>query len=120
MVIIVAVVLFSYWRSRVASKRESQAISAAESADQELIGSLRTALPMGSTLDRVRKELENRKLTVPDYYDNQLLLERGTEPSLAWYCGPINRYVTFTFDPSPGDGPQLKSITRETRALNCL
>jgi hypothetical protein len=120
LVIIMTSVLFSNWRSRVVHRRELQEVSAAESADQKFIASLRTSLPMGTPLEQVRKELEDRKLNIPDYSDGQLLLERGTEPSQVWYCGPISRYVTLTFTPSLGAEPRLKSINRETRALNCL
>ena len=107
--------LFSYWRSRLNSAREAKAILAAEQADETLVSTLRAAIPMGSTLAQVRRDLEARKLDVPDYFNNQLLLARGTEPSQVWYCGPISRYVTFSFVLSPDGDPQLKSIARETR-----
>jgi len=113
-------ILLSYWRHRVDSARESQAILSAEKADEAMIATLRATIPAGSTLDQVRKELEARKFNVPDYFNNQLLLAQGTEPSQVWYCGPITRYVALTFLPSPDGNLQLKSIERETRAENCL
>jgi type II secretory pathway pseudopilin PulG len=118
--IILTGIVVSYWRASLASARDSQAILAAENADKALIASLRSALPPGSTLAQTRKELEDRKFNVPVYFNNELLLSQGTEPSQVWYCGPISRYVSLTFLPSPDGRPQLKGIERETRGEDCL
>jgi hypothetical protein len=118
--IILSSILVLCWSFRARSVRESNAILSAEEADVAAVLNFRVTIPAGSTPEQVRSKLEDRNLSVPEYPNNQLLLLQGTEPSQVWYCGPISRYVVFTFLPSPDGRPRLKSIERQTRGENCL
>jgi len=50
---------------------------------------------------------------------NTLVLDLGSEPSLAWYCSRWQSYAVLRFDSIEATAP-LKNIELETRGMDCL
>lgn len=99
--------------------RDRHLLLAAKESDASLISTLQHAFPIGTKLADVHVGLQVRNLDVPDYND-QILVLQGTQPSFEWYCGPLSRYVVFSFSGDADGATRLKNIAREVRGTNCL